>query len=275
MADKNLIQQMLEHLVNDDQAKAEELFHEYVVSASREIYESLIEAEIEDEDEEVEEATDDEDKEDEKVEENFEDIAIEGDDEEGADATDDLLGDVEVDSDEEGEGGEEGPESLEDKVMDLEDAVEELEAKFAELAGEEAEEPEHADMFGGEEGGEEEDEVVDSFDQELATVREYVEKVAGGHGAEKKGAGEAAGANTKTPVAGKNDMGGTTANILKGGEGGGSDKGLLGKGTKDLGVNDPKAAAKGAFKSKVASGHGAEKKGAGESSVNSTSLFRK
>ena len=275
MADKNLIQQMLEHLVNDDQAKAEELFHEYVVSASREIYESLIEAEIED-DEEVEEASQDKDAEEDKVEENFEDIAIEGDDE--ADPADDLLGDTEVD-DEEGAdefGGEEGPESLEDKVMDLEDAVEELEAKFAELQAGEEQEPEHADMFGGEEEGDEgeEDEMKDSFDQELATVREYVEKVTGGHGAEKKGSGETQ-VNAKSPLAGKNDMGGTTANIAKGGEGGGTDKGLLNPSTKDLGVNDPKAAAKGAFKSKVANGHGAEKSGSKESADNKQSLFRK
>ena len=39
---------MLERLVNDDQAKAEELFHEYVVAKSREIYENLIEAEMAD-----------------------------------------------------------------------------------------------------------------------------------------------------------------------------------------------------------------------------------
>jgi len=50
MADKNLLAQMLENLVNNDQAKAEELFHEYVVAKSREIYEDLIESEIEDED---------------------------------------------------------------------------------------------------------------------------------------------------------------------------------------------------------------------------------
>ena len=60
MADKNLLSQMLEHLVNDDQAKAEELFHEYVVAASREIYENLIESEIseedDNEDDEMEEA---------------------------------------------------------------------------------------------------------------------------------------------------------------------------------------------------------------------------
>ena len=48
MADNKLLQQMLEHLVNDDQTKAEELFHEYVVTKSREIYESLIEEEMDD-----------------------------------------------------------------------------------------------------------------------------------------------------------------------------------------------------------------------------------
>jgi hypothetical protein len=37
MADNNLLQQMLERLVNEDTAAAEELFHEYVVTASREI----------------------------------------------------------------------------------------------------------------------------------------------------------------------------------------------------------------------------------------------
>ena len=72
MADNKLLSQMLEHLVNDDQAKAEELFHEYVVSASREIYENLIESELEEtseeDEEEVEEAAE-EDEDDEKVEE--------------------------------------------------------------------------------------------------------------------------------------------------------------------------------------------------------------
>ena len=57
MADQNKIAEMLEHLVNDDQAKAEELFHEYIVAKSREIYEDLIESEIEEvSDEETEEA---------------------------------------------------------------------------------------------------------------------------------------------------------------------------------------------------------------------------
>ena len=46
MSDKSKLEQMLESLVNDDQARAEELFHEYVVAKSREIYENLIDAEL-------------------------------------------------------------------------------------------------------------------------------------------------------------------------------------------------------------------------------------
>jgi hypothetical protein len=284
MADKNKLEQMLESLVNDDQAKAEELFHEYVVEASREIYESMIDSEIseeedKDDEEEMEEAASDEEAEEDQVDENFdefEDLTIEADDEEESDPTDDLLGDVEMDGE---EGEMDGEEDLESKVMDLEDAVEELEAKFAELQGQEEEEghefgDEEGEDMGSEEG--EEDEMKDSFDQELATMREYVEKVAGGHGAEKKGAGEK-GADTKSPVAGKNDMGGTTANIAKGGEGGGSDKGLLSPKTKEDNagnVNTPGAKNGNAFSTKEP-GHGAEKKGSAETADNKQSLFRK
>jgi len=97
MADKNILEQMLGHLVNEDKQKAEELFHEYVVAKSREIYESLIEAEMDDEEEdkEVEEASDEEDED--KVEEEFEEIAYEGDDEMppmGGDGMDDLEGEM-------------------------------------------------------------------------------------------------------------------------------------------------------------------------------------
>ena len=46
MADNKLLSQMLEHLVNEESAKAEELFHEYVVAKSREIYEELLESDL-------------------------------------------------------------------------------------------------------------------------------------------------------------------------------------------------------------------------------------
>jgi hypothetical protein len=292
MADNKLLSQMLEHLVNDDQAKAEELFHEYVVSASREIYENLIESELEDDeedDEEVDEAAEkDEDEEDEKVEENFEDIAYEGEEEEhgfGGDATDDLAG--ELDAGDEMDGEEKSEEEL---FQDLDAIVDELQAKFDELKGGDHAEPD-ADNMGGpsDHDADNEEESMEGFD-ELETVREYVEKV----GNPKHGDN---GANAKSIVAGKNDMGGTTANILGskeeapkyagagGGQLGGSS---LFKGTakeENFGnVNVPGGnAGKTAFKKKEP-GHGAEKKGEAEGkfsaaggsagSVDKASLFR-
>jgi hypothetical protein len=290
MADKNLLAQMLENLVNNDQAKAEELFHEYVVAKSREIYEDLIESEIEDEDDKeveeaaddeeaeedkVEEAADDEEAEEDKMDENFEDIAYEGDDEMGGDATDDLEGEL----DGEEEMGDEEEKSEEELFMDLESIVDELQAKFDELKGGDHEEPD-ADNMGGPSDMDADNAMKDDFD--LATVREYVEKVPAGHGAEKKGQGEKAD-NTTSIVASKNDMGGTTANILSGKNGSeGSTSGAL-KGNGLLkgnpkeenagNVNVPGAKNGNAF-SKKEPGHGAEKKGAAEQADNKQSLFR-
>ena len=273
MADKKLLQQMLEHLVNDDQAKAEELFHEYVVQQSREIYESLIDSEIAEEeekdedDEDVEEAAKDDDAEDEKVDEEFEDIAVEGDDEDpdmmGGDPTDDLEGDLEMGDDDMAEKSEE------ELFQDLDSIVDELQAKFDELKGGD----DMGDM-GGDDMGDMGDKMKDDFD--LETVREYVEKVAPAKMGDN-------GVNTKSIVAGKNDMGGTTANILSGKNGApGSETGelkgsglLKGKPTEDNAgnINVPGGKAGGAF-SKKEPGHGAEKAGAKESAENKQSLFR-
>jgi hypothetical protein len=279
MADKQILEQMLEHLVNEDQQKAEELFHDYVVAKSREIYESLIDSEIseeeekdeEDEDEDVEEAASDEDAEEDQVDEEFEDIAIEGDDEAdmGGDPTDDLEGEMDM-GDEEGEDemGEKEPEEL---FQDLDAIVDELQAKFDA-------------MNGGDEGeGEMDDEMKDDFD--LETVREYVEKVPAGHGAEKKGSAEQADNKKSTIDNMKNDMGGTTANILSSKEDAatfanqGELKGsglLKGKPQEDNAgnINVPGGKAGGAFSTKEP-GHGAEKKGAAEQADKSAgSLFR-
>lgn len=261
MAEKNsLIEQMLEHLVNDETQKAESLFHEYVVSKSREIYEGLIEAEMKDEDEDeedVEEAAKDEEAEEDKVDEEFEDLALEADDEmdlDSEDPTDDLVADVE-DSEEMEEKSEE------DLFQDLDAIVDELQARF--------------DAMGGEESGE--DEMKDSFDAELETVREYVENVPAGHGAEKKGQAEKAD-NTTSTVAGRNDMGGQSLKF--GQEAKEASKGTAGglannkpQDIKSGNVNVPGGKAADSLK-KEAAGHGAEKKGGAESADNTTSLFR-
>jgi hypothetical protein len=271
MADNKLLQQMLESLVNDDQAKAEELFHEYVVAKSREIYENLIESEIseeedkdDEEDEDMEEAASDEEAEEDQVDENFEDIAIEADDEMadmGGDATDDLEADLDADMEDEGE-----EKSEEELFQDLDAIVDELQAKFDELKGDDE----------GEKMGDDEGNPFAKEEFELETVREYVEKVPAGHGAEKKGAAEQ-GADTKSVVAGKNDMGGTSANIAKGGEEKGGDNAGLGqiKPQDQSGgnINVPGAKAGSAF-SKKEPGHGAEKAGAKETADNKQSIFR-
>ena len=285
MADKNLLSQMLESLVNDEQAKAEELFHEYVVAESREIYETLIESEMDDE-EEVEEGAEEDKDEDETVEEAFGDEG--SDDEFGGDATDDLEGEVDAGGDmgDDEFGGD--AESEEEIMQDLGDIIDELQAKFDALTGSEEEQGEFgdegedefgaADEFGADEPEEE------GFD--LATVREYVEKVPAGHGAEKKGQGEKGAENNGMKFQ-KNDMGGTASNILSGRNGaesgavgaGGTIKGSsLAKGKPQLqdggNVNAPGGnVGKTAFKKKEP-GHGAEKKGAAEGSTEAQSLFR-
>jgi hypothetical protein len=273
MAAKNsLIEQMLEHLVNDEQQKAEELFHEYVVKQSREIYETLIESEMTDDGEEDQKTNEDE------VEEGFEDFAAEADDEmdlDSEDPTDNLTD--KLGSDDDMDIGDEGGESDEEQLFqDLEAIVDELQAKFDELKG---------DDMGDDMGGEMDDDMPMKDDFELETVREYVEKVPSGHGAEKKGQAEKADGSAGGLKFSKNDMGGTASNILSGRNGSDSveankgqlkGSGLL-KGTpqdmKTGNINTPGAKNGNAF-SKKEPGHGAEKKGAAEGSTDGQSLFR-
>ena len=301
MADRNKFEQLLEYIVNNEQEKAEELFHSLVVEKSREIYEGLFEDEMadvdldeakdEEEDEDkVDEAKDEED-EDEKMDESFDDDeSFDSIEEIGGDATDDMMSDVEAGADEESEDeGEEGEGDLEDRVMDLEDALDELKAEFEALMGDEGE-GDDMDMGGDDMdmGGEEEKEesFIPAFEEEIEEIdlspaeqmREYVEKIGDAYkGGKVASSSEAAGASTKSPVAGKNDMGGTTANIAKGGVGSekGTAGGLLNPSTKEDNagnVNVP--GAKSATKlSAVSKGHGAEKKGAGEDAQNKKSII--
>ena len=191
-------------------------------------------------DEETNEATDEDEKtdesKDEEVDENFADIqpeiTPEGDDDMGGDPADDMMADIEDDA----EGDEpEGDEEIEDRVVDLEDALDDLKAEFEKMMGDKGEgDDEHSDDAEGDE--EKEDEAIVSQGAEGETVevapelgdqpavesnsnapksaseeiREYVNKVSVSHtdGSD----------SSKSPVAGKNDMGGTASNIAKGGE---------------------------------------------------------
>ena len=275
MTDRNKFEQMLEHLINDESDKAKELFHQLVVEKSREIYENILaedfnEAKEEDDEEMDESAEEDEEGLDEAAEEDDEEMEesfgfAEGEDENGdigGDAGDDMIDDLEAgdEGDEEDMGGED---DIEDRVVDLEDALDELKAEFEALMGD--------DMGGddmGNMGNDDMDMGDDDMDMDMdkmpedAFMREYVEKV----GNPKHGDN---GANTKSVMAKANNMGGTTANIVKGGESttGGTKGGLLNPSTKEENfgnVNVPGGnAGKTAFKKKEP-GHGAEKKATGD-----------
>ena len=296
---------MLEKLVNNDRDGADQLFHEFVIEKSRSIYETMLESDLEDldvkeesEEEEVDEATDeevDESSDDEEVDESTDEEVDESDEDEveesfdeftpeadpmGGDASDDMLGDIEADGDMDmGDAGEEGEEELEDRVVDLEDALDDLKAEFEKMMSNDDEdegEGDDAEMDMGDEEGDEEKEEAFDADSELSVdevpafegkksaaeqMREYVEKVATPKGEDNK---------AKSPVAGKNDMGGTTANIAQGGDEAGG-KAAAPKEDNMGNVNVPGGKASKSLSN--AKGHGAEKKGAGESGANTKSTI--
>ena len=248
MTDRTQFEQMLEALINEDKSTAQEIFHNIVVAKSREIYEELLENDFGKQDTDTPDAdkgiTDDADKDD--SEDDFSD----------KDSTDDMMSDVDSDDDSDSDSDEDhSDEDVEDRVQDLEDALEDLKAEFEQLmAGEEGEghdmggeEGEGHDMGGDEFGAEEpagddfgaepgvEDEGMDNgqtlnvkhtfAEDDEKLIREYIEKVGTNwesyNGAEGGHVGSQAGSvtgstNTKSIVASKNDMGGTTANIAQG-----------------------------------------------------------
>jgi hypothetical protein len=171
----NKFEQLLELLINEENDKAEALFHEIVVEKSRDIYEGLAETKDNDSEEKVEETTEEKVEEtakDEAVDEG-EEVEIEEDSEDkkdetveeesieevGGDATDELVKDISAE--EEGEGemaademgdemdaeqGEEG--DTEERVADLEDALDELKAEFEKMmSGDKGEEEENEESL--------------------------------------------------------------------------------------------------------------------------------
>ena len=312
MANQNKFEQMLEKLVNEDKAGAEELFHEIVVEKSRDIYESLLESDLDDE--EVDEATDEEVDEttDEEVDETTDEEVDESDDEEldedfnldefevEADPMDAMMGDMEVDGGDEAPAmdmdmdSEEGEGDVEDRVEDLEDALDELKAEFEKMMsgddedeGEDdgEEDPMDMDMDAEEEPEEEaitfettDEEVDEAADEEVEeaekseteTMREYVEKVTASMGDN--------GVNTKSSVATPNNMGGDASNLVQGGEADtkGTTGGLAANTSKEDNAGNVNVPGGKASKSlKGTKGHGAEKKGAGETADNKKSTVGK
>ena len=257
----------------------------------------------ESDDEEVDEATDEEvdESDDEELDEDFnlDEFEVEADPMAamGGDAGDDMMGDVEMPAPDAMDGDEEGEEELEDRVMDLEDALDDLKAEFDKMmsdedgegddgddemdmdmdapADDEAGDEDEADEAMAFEADEEAEVEEGTKEPKTATeqMREYVEKVGGDNYKDFGKMGDN-GANTKSTVASKNDMGGTASNLVSGGEAkGGDNAGLADINPKEESagnVNVP--GAKGATKMASTKGHGAEKKGAGETAANTKSI---
>ena len=175
----NKFEQLIEYVINDEDQKARELFHDIVVAKSREIYENLMQEEAdEDLDEaEVNEAddSDDEETDDEELDEG----AM------GGDASDDLIDEIEADEEQDmsmeaegddemgdddmadDEGGDFGGDDMggddmggsdepatKDDVMNLEDKLDELMAEFEGLmGGDDMGDMGDGDGFGPDEGG--------------------------------------------------------------------------------------------------------------------------
>jgi hypothetical protein len=129
-------EKLIEYVINDEEDKARELFHDIVVAKSREIYEEMMDdeevSEAKEEDDDEEEVTEsEEDEEDEEVSESL-----------GGDSADDLIDDVEAEEEgmnfegeEDMDGEEDGAEhgEIEGKLMDIEDKLDELMSEFEAL----------------------------------------------------------------------------------------------------------------------------------------------
>ena len=272
---------------------------EEVDEAADEEVDEAADEEVDESDEDLDESADEDDDDDEEVDEGFDldEFEVEADD----DPADDMMGDLMGGGDDEGDddpmGGDD--KDIEDRVMDLEDALDELTAEFEKIeqemgGGEADDEGDMDDMDGDDEGDEEpeeeayafeaDEEVEETADEEVEEskgkrseaeqMREYVEKIQGGELGSKIGGDN--GANAKSPVAGKNDMGGTASNLNQGKDNEAGDHAGLGDmNAKDEtagNVNVPGGKASKANKA-MPKGHGAEKKGGGEAGANSKSTI--
>ena len=157
----NRFEQLIEYVINDEEAKARELFHDIVVEKSRQIYENIMAEEAqEDLDEAAQEELDEADELDEAAEEDIEEGM-------GGDAQDSLVDEVEMEEESdmnmEAEGDEEELEidvsddggdsepATKDDIMNLEDKLDQLMAEFEDMMG--GDDMGDGDDFGADEGG--------------------------------------------------------------------------------------------------------------------------
>jgi hypothetical protein len=251
----NKYEKLIEYIINDNEAKAKELFHEIVVEKSRDIYESLMDEENVEEvggnavDEFVDEITNEVNGD--EMAEGDEDPASDVSDLDGTDSSATAGDDMSMGDD----GGDTDPATKGD-VMDLASQLDQLTAKFDELmsqtdGGQDNSAPTGdtaMDMGGTQDSTDEqfsaeaqfeavEEEVEEDVEEdveesvkesrgtrsETELMREYVEKIKefykgdNTEGSTVGTGGNEPTVNTANPVAGKNDFGGTAGNLNQGG----------------------------------------------------------
>ena len=251
----NRFEQLIEYVINDDEQKARELFHDIVVEKSRQIYEDIMAEEAE----EIEEGADEElDEMDmggdasndliddvEMEEESDMNMEAEGDDAEFDDEAEedgeDFTKDMEMDNDEFGGDGDEP--ATKDDIMNLEDKLDQLMAEFEDLMGDNDDMGGDGDMMGPDEGGD----ALEMDDTEEMGMMEAVSLKA----APKPVTSEEGNTNKKSTVAANSGARGAMAKpVHTGADGGGHHDSSAYKNTvKELGVTPTQDAGKKAFKS--------------------------
>jgi len=247
----NKFEQLIEYVINDETAKARELFHDIVVEKSRQIYEEMMEEEAiaeestHDEDEKAEKAgekvTKDieyDDKKD-KMDEGMHDMGME--EALGGDQSDDLIDDVEVEEEGlsmEGEGNDEdmADAELEDRVVDLEDKLDELMAEFEALMGDEGQGDEEVDMDVAMDMDTPDMDAEEVVDDEMETegMKMPMEEAVNLKAAPAPVKSEEAGVNKKSTVAANSGAKGAVAKPVNA-DAGGEEKGRTAPQAKDMG----------------------------------------
>lgn len=254
----NKFEKLIEYIINDEDQKARELFHDIVVEKSRDIYESIMDEEQVEEHvagDQVGELTQEISAEESVHEEEDDEVGLDNDDQ-----GDDMSGDLSMEPSDEMGSDEAEHNEIEDKVMNIDAKLDELLAKFDEIMGGESMDSEdnnvdaisdEPSMDQGEEafaesklddtGAEEDNDAVDNRPEWLKKkteaktesrrssttelMREYVDRIGDIYG----GPGDAAEGDTvgatgkKTSINTKNPVGpganfGGTAVTSKGGE---------------------------------------------------------
>ena len=129
----NRFEQLIEYVINDEEQKAQELFHDIIVEKSRQIYENMM---ADEQEEEIEEGLMDEVDSEEESDMNMEAEGDDDGDEMGGDAQNKFVGDVEADDGDDGDdemGGDEP--ATKDDIMNLEDKLDQLMAEFEQMMG--------------------------------------------------------------------------------------------------------------------------------------------